>query len=212
MKPRPQFYVSLIVLILGVFALDHLSHGEFRADRKDYSTFPLNTGSWKGTRDIIEPTMLDAVGCDDYIILNLQDEKGRGGSFYTAFYRSQRFGDRIHTPRGCLPGAGWGFLSSRTEKIDVPGFDEFTVNRIIAQKGQRKILMLFWYQQQGRIVANEYMRKIYMVYDAITRNRTDASLVRIVVPIVKDDEESAFETARDIVLAVEPVLSQYIPD
>ena len=41
------------------------------------------------------------------------------------------------------------------------------------------MLVLYWYQSHGRVIASEYWGKIYMVTDAIRLNRTDAALVRV---------------------------------
>ena len=47
-------------------------------------------------------------------------------------------------------------------------------------------MVLYWYQSHGRVVASEYWGRIYTVTDAIRYNRTDAALVRVIVPILGD--------------------------
>ena len=51
-------------------------------------------------------------------------------------------------------------------------------------------MVFYWYQSRGRVIASEYRAKFWMVADAISRNRTDAALVRIITPI-NDGDASA---------------------
>ena len=57
--------------------------------------------------------------------------------------------------------------------------------------------MLYWYQAHGRIVASEYWAKIYLVSDAISMNRTDGSLLRVITRVTRDEKlETAIGRAR----------------
>jgi hypothetical protein len=47
--------------------------------------------------------------------------------------------------------------------------------------------------------------------DAVRLNRTDTALVRVVVPIVNRDEDTAVRTATDFVKSFYGTLRQYLP-
>jgi EpsI family protein len=86
------------------------------------------------------------------------------------------------------------------------------VNRVVIQKGLDRQLVLYWYQSQRRVVASEYWGKIYTVVDAVRYNRTDAALVRLVLPIpanaaVADVEQEGIAFAQ----ALFPHLAQHLP-
>jgi EpsI family protein len=140
-----------------------------------------------------------------------------GLSLYVGYYNSQRQGDSIHSPLNCLPGAGWEPLSKSFVKIPVTmagRTTEIDANRYIIQKGLDRQLVLYWYQSHGRTVASEYWSKFYLIRDAVRLNRTDAALVRVIVPIVpnRDGAETTAETqAMDFVGSMFPVLSNYLP-
>ncbi len=64
---------------------------------------------------------------------------------------------------------------------------------------------------RGRIYANEYMNKLYIIWDAMTKRRTDGSLVRVNMPANSDlDQTLKAETAFIDLFA--PLLSKYIPN
>ena len=66
------------------------------------------------------------------------------------------------------------------------------MNEYVIQQDQDKELVFYWYQARGRIIASEYSGKFWMVADAITRNRTDGALVRLVTPM-SDGENQAHD-------------------
>ncbi len=73
-----------------------------------------------------------------------------------------------------------------------------TVNRYVIERGLDKQLVLYWYQAHSRVVASEYWAKYYLVADAITMNRTDGSLVRVITPVSSGETmESAQRRAVD---------------
>ena len=51
------------------------------------------------------------------------------------------------------------------------------------QKGIDRQVVLYWYQGRGRVIANEYANKLWLMVDAARLHRTNGSLVRIVVPV-----------------------------
>ena len=60
-----------------------------------------------------------------------------------------------------------------------------------------------------RVVASEYWGKVYTVLDAVRYNRTDAALVRVVVPIV--DVHEAESSAVSFVQSLYPRLTGFLP-
>src|SRR5262249_61293941 len=113
-----------------------------------------------------------------------------------------RAGDTIPSAMNCLPGSGWTPISSGRmivpiDQARLPAAADrdaaasgVEINRYLIQKNGETMLVLYWYQSHGRIVASEYWSKIYMVLDAIRLNRTDAALVRVVIPVPHADRGS----------------------
>jgi len=131
-------------------------------------------------------------------------------SIYFGFYDQQSRGHTIHSPKNCLPGAGWEVVSSEPTTI-AGGSEDFTVNRYVLQKGNERALVLYWYQGRGRVAYNEYLVKWNLLRDAALRRRTDEALVRIVVPLEADDDGHAFALASRVALQVKPALDRALP-
>ena len=97
--------------------------------------------------------------------------------------------------------------------LDIPGAkaSPVRVNRFLIAKGLEKQLVLYWYQERGRVIANEYQAKLYMIVDAITRNRTDGALIRLSAGV----SESVEVTEARLMAFTQrlfPLLALYLPD
>lgn len=131
-------------------------------------------------------------------------------SVYVGYYDSQAQGTTIHSPKNCLPGAGWETLAST--HIDIPTADgPVRVNRYLLQKGAAQALVLYWYQGRGRVEHNEYVLKWDLLRDAALRQRSDEALVRVVVPLA-GNEEAALDLARQAAQALIPAVDAALPE
>lgn len=133
-------------------------------------------------------------GMSDYVyrVFGQRDDSTRAFSVYVGYYDSQVTGRTIHSPRNCLPGAGWQTVESGTRTLQVAG-SPVTVNRYILAKGAMQAIVYYWYQGRGRVAWNEYAVKWDLLRDAATRGRTEEALVRIMVPIAPSRKFGATE-------------------
>ena len=60
-------------------------------------------------------------------------------SIYVGYYESQAQGKTIHSPKNCLPGAGWEALSSEARSLS-PGGGAEVVNRYLLQNENDRAL------------------------------------------------------------------------
>jgi EpsI family protein len=209
----------LFVCFIGAAGMiARASHIEPVPVRASFDTFPMQIGDWRGmSLPPLADNIMAILRVDDYVN-RVYNQPGRyGAGLYIGYYRSQRQGDSIHSPLNCLPGAGWEPLSQGTLTIPVSGVantSTISVNRYVIQKGIDRQLVLYWYQSHGRVIADEYWSKFYLIRDAVRLNRTDAALVRVIVPMPPglDGAETTAETqATDFVRAMFPLLSNYLP-
>ena len=160
----------------------------------------------------MEQFYIDSLKFDDYIMSNYTNDKADRVNFYVAYYKSQKKGASIHSPKSCIPGGGWLIAEHQTKELVLDDGSNLPVNRLLIQSGSSKQLVYYWFEQRGRYLTNEYAVKWYLFWDALTRSRTDGSLVRVIMPIRPGDDELAAEEALlNFVNLVNADLSQYIP-
>ena len=120
-------------------------------------------------------------GMDQFMFRDFKIDSTQGFSIYVGYYNRQVQGKTIHSPKNCLPGAGWDIMASDAVPLDKPSPTAPKVNRVVlSNKGQRA-LVYYWYQGRGRIASNEYRVKWDLLRDAALQGRTEEALVRIVI-------------------------------
>ncbi len=209
----PQFVVA-VLLLAGTLAL---AQGvEFREKippAKDFASFPLELGDWTGRREIMEEKFLKELDLNDYVIVDYMNGS-KAVNFYTAYYESQRKGESIHSPETCLPGGGWEFRNAGavTLPLKARNGEPMRVNRAFMEKGAYKQLSYFWFPSRDRVLTNAWEMKWYNFWDALTRQRTDGALVRLITPVYAG-EEAADADKRLVAFTKEivPVLNEFLP-
>jgi EpsI family protein len=127
------------------------------------------------------------------------------------FYASQRQGESIHSPKNCLPGNGWFIIKREVAVVKAPPYSPFEVNSYIVENGIDRQVVLYWYQQSGgRIVTDEYIARLYLVLDGLTKRRSDAALIRVSVPF-EEDAAAAVRTGLDFLQTAYPTLLGFLP-
>ncbi len=210
----PRFWIVFALLAATALILQGRGTTDRIPAREPLSQFPLAVDGRLGTDLTIDQGALDVLGAGDFLSrVYRADANSIPVGLFIGYFPSQRTGSTIHSPKHCLPGAGWVFESSQYVDLnDANGKPHRVGEYIIANAGSRQFV-LYWYEAHGRSVANEYMAKIYMVTDAMRLNRTDGALVRVITPIDPNRETSeARARAEAFVAQLAPVLPRFIPN
>lgn len=201
---------TVVVLIVGAgFYARGAAHEAEAPARTPFHELPLSIAGAEGADATPFPDdVAEQLGADDYINRIYVDAAGPV-ALYTGYYASQRQGDAIHSPQNCLPGAGWRPLSN--ERIEMAaGPERYTVNRVLIAKGRERQAVLYWYQGRGRVVANEFTNKAWLMVDAARSGRTDGGLVRLITPVVSTPED-AYARLERFAIALMPLLREHLP-
>ena len=200
-------------MILTMACLRYMSHVEDIKPNKSFSTFPKQIGEWVGKEEHFDKGIYDVVGVDDSFLCNYTTSDGRQVQLYIGFYRSQREGDLIHSPKHCMPGAGWNIIRTSLEELIIPNHNPGRIKliKLILEKGAQRQIVLYWFQSRGRFIASEYLQKTYLVIDSIIKHRTDGSFVRLIAPVINGDEEKTLGNMKDFAKLLLPILPEYIP-
>lgn len=180
------------------------------------ATVPLQLGGLPGEDRRLSDIEARVAGVSAYLLRSYHDSTAAdttaaraGFLLYVGYYDQQTQGKTIHSPKNCLPGAGWEALTSSVAMVETDA-GRVPVNRYLIQNGQQRALVFYWYQGRGRVAANEYAVKWHLLRDAALRRRSDEALVRIVVPIITG-EAQAQDLAERVARQVVPAVRQALP-
>ncbi|MDZ7842657.1 MAG: VPLPA-CTERM-specific exosortase XrtD [Gammaproteobacteria bacterium] len=209
---------TLAILLIGsiVVLFNPIQNAQAVPSRSAFAAFPMNIEGWRGQPEPIESRVVQALGADDHLVATYRHpDVGAPVNLYTAFFEQQSDGDASHSPEVCLPGGGYEIRQIEATNVDLPGAGggALTLNRAIIQKGLSEVLVYFWFRERGRELTGEFVVKWYILWDGLTRNRTDGGLVRLMTPIQSEGGAPAADRRLQQFLGhIYPMLPDYIPD
>jgi len=206
-----RLWLTASILLGAVVLMQTMSHGEAIVPRQPLHDLPFALGAWTGEERPLEERVVQVASVSDYANRIYFQPAVIPVQLYVGYYASQRSGDTIHSPKNCLPGSGWDPIQSGYATIAVPFGRNIVVNEYVIQQDQNKQLVFYWYQGRGRVIASEYAGKFWMVADAISRNRTDGALVRVITP-KNDGEDKARARLVSFTQTLFPSVDKLIPD
>jgi EpsI family protein len=215
--------VALGFLVLNLYVYHWMARDPVIPTRETFESFPTTLGDWSCAEKIpLDAAVQRNLGATDYLICTYRrGSPGAQVSFYVGFHETQireegggSGENSIHPPAHCLPGSGWDIIANDTVRLDIPGppDQDATAKRLIIARGEARQLVYYWYQSRGRIIAEDWRKILYVGWDRATRSRTDGSLVRFTVPIVRGDEARAEESFAEIASLLVPMLPAYVPN
>lgn len=210
----PLFIALSALLVVQAGAYYSLPTAETAPHAPPLSGFPMTANDWTMMSESkIEDEVLAVLRADDTMSRTYRSDSSRTvASLFIAYFHSQKSGAAPHSPKNCLPGSGWAPIASGTVDVDIPGQSSpMTINRFVVGKGTERTLVLYWYQTAHRVVASEYMAKIWLVLDSVRYRRSDTAIVRVVVPMPPDDPARAEGAALDFVRAIAAPVSAIFP-
>jgi EpsI family protein len=206
---RFVYGLTLVVVVQAVLFYS-ASHGENTPLPASLTTFPAVLGHFHQIQEgVIDQETRDILKADD-LMSRVYADAGRKPELFIAYFKTQRQGQSPHSPKNCLPGSGW--QQEETGRVDVPVADgSIHINQYVVSKGDAQSVVYYWYQSQGRVIADEFAAKFYLVSDSIRHHRSDTALVRVVVPITQNRTPDAEKTGYEFIQAAYPVIRSFLP-
>ena len=216
---------AVAFLALNFYVYNFMARHPVIPERESFTAFPLEIDDWRcGINEPLDEKIRENLGATDTLICNYVNRAdGTDIGVYVGYHatqiREEGGGDRensIHPPAHCLPGSGWDIVDSKTIPIHFPGVTDDTARakRLVIAKGQTRQLVYYWYQMQGRHVAEDWQKILYVGYERAHSGRTDGALVRFTVPLTRregvevDPEQELLAFAARIT----PMLPAYVPN
>ena len=202
--------VAALVLVGGIFATHTFRSKDAAELQRPLREFPSAIGLSHSEDRPFETQVVRAIGADDYI-----NRVYLGSTppieLYVGYYKDQRSGDRIHSPKNCLPGSGWEPVHSTRVQIGTESGVPILVNGYLVAQGTRRDMVLYWYQSHGRIVASEYLVKFLLIADGLKSRPTDGAMIRIWTT-ANDGEATAQARAVESAHNVYPKVDEFLPN
>jgi EpsI family protein len=146
-------------------------------------------------------------GVDDELIRTYRDISGSRLKLYIGYLRRQEQGKEL------VGSASARLVASASAlPLELDTNETVSINHILQGVGSHARQGLFWYDINGRVVANPYSAKAYSIQDALLRRRSNGALVMVHWEAARDTEAGplADERRRKFVKALIPLIRQHV--
>jgi exosortase D (VPLPA-CTERM-specific) len=212
----PAYLCSVVLLVpFSLFSMSIQNREETPSPRAAFIDFPMQINGWQGSAFALEKQYIDALRFDDYVLADYRSGIEQPVNVYVAYYRSQKKGQSAHSPQSCLPGGGWEIASLTHTELPSPSAmaQPLRANRALIQKGDQKQIVLYWFKQRDRNLTDEFLVKWYLLWDGLSRQRTDGALVRLASLVGPGESEAAVDQRlQKFAGVVGQELTRFVPD
>jgi EpsI family protein len=180
------FAAACLILVFQASASRMLKIDEQKIGIPGLHELPWQLGPWQASAEQSMPPDVTAyLKPDEYILRDYTDQQSGGSlDLFVAYFKSLQNTYGPHSPQICLPGSGWLVSSSKVIDIAVPGRPQgIPVNQFTMEQASQHIVVLYWYQNDRDVWAEEFHAKLRLLPDLIRYRRSDISLVRVVAPV-----------------------------
>jgi EpsI family protein len=185
-----HYWVAVAVLVLAAPLPSLLGQLKPVPLRRPLSALAYSIGDWHGRDQYLSARVRAMLGTQDLLLREYAAPDRAPVWLYVSYFAEQRQGEISHSPKNCLPGNGWEPEREVTAPYPLPsgGQVDPQINEILYDKEDQRQLVFYWFRERGRIVASEYWVKWYLMWDAVTRHRTDGALVRVSTPVAGSED------------------------
>jgi EpsI family protein len=207
-----RYLLSIVLIIAGGIAGNILRYTEkMPRDTADFSVIPLvlEDKYYGSERPLSEETseVLKADLATDRIYTAPEDKKFQ---LFIAYFKSQKYGSQIHSPKHCLPGGGWKIDQLQPFRLELSNGTIKNINLSIISRQGRGMLMLYWYETRSGTIRGEYGLKLDLVKNSLLLKPTDATIIRFTFEISGDTEQTT-RKAVAIIDKFHPYIEQALP-
>lgn len=144
----------------------------------DFSTFPMQLDDWIGRRDEVPDYVIDLLQPEQIFSATYTNSDGIRVQLFFDYFTSEGSSAGPHSPRNCLPGAGWQITSVEDNEIILS--DRIVpAGRFELRMEKTGKVMDFWYITQHGETANDYVFKFYSMLSSLTFRSGDVGFVRL---------------------------------
>jgi len=205
-----------IAAATGMIALATVIRGSVSFDqpvalRQQLSRFPLELGGWKGRNVAIPPQQLAVLHSSAVLMREYSRASHPPIALYVAYFAVQREGTAMHSPLHCIPGAGWEVAQQSVLPISSAALGTIQANKVIFANGDARMLVIYWYMEQGGAERSELEGAMATLRHAIFERRSDGCLIRVSMPIVEGEQKALNELLKFINQSAPLLISHFLP-
>ncbi len=209
---KKQYYLSIVIILFGGILGNLLRYTGRSPDRMaEFSSIPNKINGYSGTELQLDAATYEVLKADVSSYRDYEADDHTRAALFVAYFKSQKYGSQIHSPKHCLPGGGWRIESIKPYRLNLPDGSIKEINLLVIANEEYKSAMFYWYQTRSGSIRNEYGLKIDLVKNALLFRPTDAAIIRLTVTVPSGDIREATERGVDFLQKCYPYIIKSLP-
>jgi EpsI family protein len=170
--------LAACVISLGLFNRDMAAR-----DKLDARAFPMAVGEWQGRELPITEKEYDILETRN--LISREYTNPSGDKLYLFIIYSETNRSVFHPPEVCMIGGGLAITDKVIDNFDV-GNKVFTTNKLFAEKGQYKEIILNCYKAGNIYTANFYLQQARLAIHQIFGRNVPGATLRVSMAVGND--------------------------
>ncbi len=211
-------WLAALVVFLALTSYLSFYDRQVVPPRLELATFPLTVGTWSGQETDLNKAAFRVRGADHEIVRTYRSPSGREYQLYVAYFESQRQSKEIVnwlTARLHLNSTVVDIPIDQRKSISVNYISNHQFspeNNSLVRNIQSNQHVFFWYNINGRILADRYKAKFASILNALKYGRTNGAFVLVSTAAAdRGGEKEVIREKRALIRDFVPVLHRYIP-
>lgn len=178
-------FVALIIMLLaaGALSLQLFFRERSAHDKVDINTFPMTVGEWKGKDLEIKDYEYKILETKNLISREYVNPAGEKVYLFIIYSETNR--SVFHPPEVCMIGSGLSITDKQIDSFDASG-KVFTTNKLFAEKGQFKEIILNCYKVGNIYTSNFYLQQTRLAIHQVFGRNVPGATLRVSMSIGKD--------------------------
>jgi len=209
--------ILLIVVLFATGAFLHLEH--LNESRTDSTKWPdlnkqlSNIPNWqRESAGRIDPMFVRSLKLDDFVNVGFKNDQSELFLYIGQYLSSKKVG-AAHDPLVCFPGQGWKVGKRSSGEISVPvKKNDYTISyaTMVAEKGDEKQLILYWFQAFESAYSNTFWQKIAVYWNTLAGQSQISAFVRVSMPLKNQSSATAKNSLLKFVKDFYPLYLNYM--
>lgn len=170
----PRYLGPMMVLLIAWVLPAWMDHQRMRTDvhPPDFD-IPRAIGEWTSNDLTIEPEVAAMLAADKMVYRNYSHPDGRSIEVFWIGYGHQQEGKTMHSPRNCLPAAGWDIRHKAVVGI-APGIQG---RYLLLSYGAYRMETVYWFQAGDETLWDEFDNKWKTLWNSFRYGRSDGAMI-----------------------------------
>ncbi len=213
MKQRNQAFILIATILICAIGFGYVFKQKmsYVAQVPEFS-LPYTFKEWSGQDEYISTEALNLIQPDNHVMRTYFADNVSPVTVYIGHYNSLENSDKAHSPLVCFPGSGWEILSNEKVAVAVNG-QPLSFSRLIAQKNDRRDLVLFGYRHDDITSASLLKIRSQQIKGKLFKQRSDSAFLRFSTQLKQKDVHDASKHLEKFLADFYPALDRFFtPD